>query len=108
MSYETVRRVRELGHSKIGDTTADALATMLDVAVDDVLTAAGQRKRLGKFELPRRADRLTEPERDAVLGVVDAILNAGSSEVDNVRPLTKREEMQQPQKKAARDPKKRP
>lgn len=77
VSYETVRRIRELGHSKIGDDTADALATMLGVEVDQVLHAAGQRRRLGKFELPRRADRLTEPEREAVLGVVDAILQAG-------------------------------
>lgn len=99
VSYETVRRVRELGHNKIGDQTADALATMLGVDVDVVLEAAGQRKRLGRFDLPRRADRLTESERDAVLGVVDAILNATS---DNVRTLTRREQMQQPQKRAAR------
>lgn len=105
VSYETVRRIRELGHNKIGDGTADALATMLDVPVDVVLQAAGQRVRLGKFDLPRRADRLTEAERAAVLGVVDAILEAASG--DNVRPLTKREQMQQPRTRAARqDPKK--
>lgn len=77
VSYETIRRIRELGHSNIGDDTADAIATMLDVPVDQVLAAAGQRKRLGPFELPRRADRLTDQERHAVLGVVDAILDAG-------------------------------
>lgn len=105
VSYETVRRIRENGHSKIGDDTADAIATMLDVPVGDVLEAAGQRRRLGKFDLPKRADRLTESERAAVLGVVDAILEANGDRVlqpDNVRPLTKREQMQQPQKKAAR------
>lgn len=79
VSYETVRRIRELGHNKIGDATADALATMLEVPVDEVLAAAGQRKRLGPFQMPRRADRLTESERAAVLGVVDAILEAGQS-----------------------------
>lgn len=82
VSYETVRRIREIGHTKINDQTADALATMLDVNVDTVLAAAGQRRRLGKFELPRRADRLTEPERAAILGVVDAILTAGGNRDD--------------------------
>lgn len=103
VSYETVRRIRELGHTKIGDQTADALATMLDVDVDVILRAAGQRVRLGRFELPKRADRLTENERAAVLGVVDAILDAAGGE-SNVTPLTRREQMQQPVKKAARNP----
>lgn len=82
VSYETVRRIRESGHTNISDDTADALATMLDVPVDQILQAAGQRKRLGKFELPRRADRLSETERRAVLGVVDAILEAASADRD--------------------------
>lgn len=77
-TYETFRRIRQAGHSNISDETADALATMLDVPVDDVLVAAGQRRRLGRFELPRRADRLTKSERDAVIGIIDAILEAGS------------------------------
>lgn len=103
VSYETVRRIRENGHSKIGDTTADALATMFDLDVDEVLQAAGQRPRLGRFELPRKADRLTEDERAAVLGVVDAILAAADQDrPGNLRQLTRREQMQQPQKKAAR------
>lgn len=76
ISYELVRRVRENGHSNISDRAADAIATMLDVAVGDVLIAAGQRPRLGRFELPRRADRLTDREREVILAVVDAILNA--------------------------------
>lgn len=107
MSYETVRRIRENGHNKIGDATADALATMLGVPVDLVLQAAGQRPRLGKFELPSRADRLTESERASILGVVDAILGAAEQERGgDVVPMTKRQQLQQPQKKAARqDPK---
>ncbi|GEB13588.1 hypothetical protein GUY44_06915 [Pimelobacter simplex] len=76
-TYEVFRRIRQAGHSNITDETADALATMLDVPVGDVLVAAGQRPRLGRFELPRRADRLTQGERDVVMGVVDAILTAG-------------------------------
>lgn len=75
-TYEVFRRIRTSGHSKITDRTADALATMLDVDVDVVLAAAGQRPRLTKFELPERANKLTESERAAVLGVVDAILSA--------------------------------
>ncbi len=75
-TYEVFRRIRTSGHSKITDRTADALATMLDVDVDVVLAAAGQRPRLDKFELPERANRLNESERAAVLGVVDAILAA--------------------------------
>lgn len=108
VSYETVRRIRENGHHRIGDETADALATMLGVPVAAVLQAAGQRPRLGKFELPSRADRLTESERTAVLGVVDAILDAVDQDRGDVVPiLSKRERAQQPQKKAARpDPKK--
>jgi predicted DNA-binding protein len=98
-TYEVFRRIRQ-GHSKITDRTADALATMLDLDVNEVLEAAGQRKRLGRFDLPRSADRLDEAERAAVLGVVDAILRAGNR--DNVRPLTKREQMQQIPGRAAR------
>lgn len=99
-TYEVFRRIRTTGHAKITDRTADALATMLEVGVNEVLEAAGQRKRLGRFDLPRSADRLDEAERAAVLGVVDAILKAGGR--DNVRPLTKREEMQQISRRAAR------
>lgn len=80
ISYELVRRVRENGHTNISDRAADAIATMLDVAVSDVLTAAGQRPRLGRFELPRRADRLNDRERDVVVSVVDAILQAADAD----------------------------
>lgn len=116
VSYETVRRIRELGHSKIGDATADALATMLEVSVDEVLEAAGQRKRLGPFRLPRRAERLTESERAAVLGVVDAILDAGEKAHSTKEPhhgsgktapatrlARRRSEVGELQKKAARN-----
>lgn len=109
VSYETVRRIRELGHNKIGDATADALATMLEVPVDEILAAAGQRKRLGPFRLPRRAERLNESERAVVIGVVEAILDAAEgARTAMIAELSPRELMQQPVKKAARrDPKKR-
>lgn len=77
-TYEVFRRIRQTGHSSISDATADALATMLGVPVNQVLEAAGQRQRRGPFELPRRADRLSDGERQVVLDVVDAILTAGT------------------------------
>jgi hypothetical protein len=86
VSYETFRRVVELRHTKIGDRVADALSVGLDVPVSTILAAAGQRPRLGRFEMPRRADRLNDVERKAILSVVDAILTA--SEVD--RPIETR------------------
>ncbi|WP_210651306.1 hypothetical protein [Nocardioides sp. SYSU D00065] len=103
-TYEVFRRIRQ-GHSKITDRTADALATMLGVDVEQVLIAAGQRPRLTKFELPARADRLTESERRAVLGVVDAILDAGprvDTAWDTPVPLRTAEDMRRPQRAAAR------
>lgn len=103
-TYEVFRRIRQ-GHSKITDRTADALATMLGVDVDQVLVAAGQRPRLTRFELPMRADRLTESERKAVLGVVDAILEAGPRvdlAWDQPVQLRTAEDMQRSQRAAAR------
>lgn len=79
VSYETIRRVSIGEHTNIGDETADAIAMMLGVPVDDVLAAAGQRVRLGRFTLPRRADKLEKKERRTVLAVVDAILDAAES-----------------------------
>lgn len=105
-TYEVFRRIRQ-GHARITDRTADALATMLGVKVDEVLVAAGQRPRLEKFELPSRADRLTDGERKAVLSVVDAILDAadqdrGGSVVRLAKGSGKTEAMQRMQTKAAR------
>lgn len=79
VSYETVRRIVRGEHRNIGDRAADALATMLDVPVGEVLKAAGQRPRLGRFDLPRRADRLNERERNVIVSVVDTILSAASA-----------------------------
>jgi hypothetical protein len=109
-TYEVFRRIRTSGHTRITDRTADALATMLEVDVDQVLVAAGQRPRLTKFELPDRADRLTENERKAVLGVVDAILAASEQpRVDIVwhttgsgKTLSAAQHMQEMQRAAAR------
>lgn len=81
ISYETLRQIHTGVHSgNISDETADALALMWRIGVDVVLKAAGQRPRLGPFELPSRAQRLTAKERRIVLGVIDAILEAGDEE----------------------------
>lgn len=87
VSYEICRRIARGVHRNIGDQTADALATMLDAPVGEVLRAAGQRPRLGRFDLPRRADRLTEREREAVVSVVDAILNAAGEHDSEEHPV---------------------
>lgn len=100
-TYEVFRRIRQSGHHNISDETAAALATMLAVDVDEVLAAAHQRPHLGRFELPRKADQLNEKERGAVLGVIEAILDAGADQQERVVKVNF-----QPQKKAARNPRK--
>lgn len=90
ISYEIVRRIAKGEHRNIGDRAADAVATMLDVPVGDVLKAAGQRPRLGRFDLPRRADRLNEKERTVVLSVVDAILGAADAAAREERTVVDR------------------
>lgn len=75
-SYETVRRIAELGHSKIGDRVADRLSIALNVPVSRIIAAAGQRPRGEPFVLPARANRLSQTERNLVRAFVDAILGA--------------------------------
>lgn len=84
-TYEVFRRIRN-GHTRISDPTASALATMLGVDVNDVYAAAGQPPRLGRFELPSRADRLDGQQRAVVLNVVDAILDAAGTGRSGDRP----------------------
>lgn len=89
-TYETFRRIRQDGHTNIGDETVAALATMLDVDDAEVRRAAGQKPRLGRFELPSRADALNPKERAAVLDVVDAILDAASVREEPIQLETRR------------------
>lgn len=77
-SYELVRRAALGEHTNIGLRAARTIATMLDVPPEDVLKAAGKPVPLGAFRLPEKADALTGNERRAVLGVIDAILDARS------------------------------
>lgn len=92
VSYEVVRRVSK-GHARITDRAARTLATMLKVGEDEVRRAAGQRPKLGPFELPPRAARLSESERGVVLSVVDAILSAAEGDA---RPSTQSDTSQAP------------
>jgi hypothetical protein len=92
-TYETFRRIRQAGHTNINDETANALATMLEVPVARVYTAARIPPRLGRFELPGRADALSPGERSAVLGIVDAILDA---RVDAMRLLAQAASVEEP------------
>lgn len=85
-TYEVFRRIRN-GHTSITDPTASALATMLKVPVDEVYAAARIRPRLGRFELPTRADRLDPQQRQVVLSVVDAILDAAGDQAPADRHL---------------------
>lgn len=85
-AYETVRRVVELGHSKIGDRIADRLAIALDVPVSKILDAAGQRQRGEPFTLPARANRLSATERNIVRQVIDAMLGAYADERPEDQP----------------------
>lgn len=102
-TYEVFRRIRH-GHTKISDPTASALATMLEVPVEDVYAAARIRPRLSRFELPTRADRLDDSQRQVVLSVVDAILQAGDqADTAEVTTIDRRRGMQKMQTRAARD-----
>lgn len=75
-SYETVRRIVERGHSRIGDRVADRLAVALNVPVSQILAAAGQRQRGEPFVLPARSSRLSATERNILRAVMDGMLGA--------------------------------
>lgn len=79
-SYETVRRIVERGHAKIGDRVADRLALALNVPVSKILDAAGQRQRGEPFVLPPRSARLSPTERNILRAVMDAMLGAYAEE----------------------------
>jgi len=89
VSYETLRLLRIGQHSgSISREVAEGLALCLDLPLETVLGAAGQRIPLGPFVLPPRAETLTKSERAAVLSVVDAILDAA----DQIREDDEEEE----------------
>jgi hypothetical protein len=88
VSYETLRLIVSGRHSgNIGEEVAEGLALALDVPLSRIYTAAARRAPLGRFELPRRADRLNRSEREVILSVVDAILTAAGERAEPERRL---------------------
>lgn len=76
-NYETIRQTINGEHSGLyDDKTLDGIAKAYSLDVTEVRRAAFlySGRRLGPFELPDRAHRLTRRQRQAVLGVVDAML----------------------------------
>lgn len=87
VSYETLRKIVAGTHSgKITNDVGQGIAQALRVAPEVVFAAAGHRGPAGKFDLPDRADRLTQRERVVVLSVMDAILDAAAREGARERP----------------------
>ena len=77
LSHSTVHAI-ERGRPTVEDRAIDGLALALDVPVDKVRRAAGVRRpdTAEPFVLPRRASRLSRKERELILGMVDALLEA--------------------------------
>lgn len=74
ITYEVVRRVEKDGHTNIGAKAVRTIATMLDVAENDVRTAAGQRPSIGPWQPPPEADQLSEKEREALEGLIKVMV----------------------------------
>jgi hypothetical protein len=80
--YETFRLIVSGEHSgRIGEETVAALVR-LGLRERDVRRAAGHQLDVspGPFTLPARANRLTRPQREVIVSVVDAILAAAENE----------------------------
>lgn len=76
--YETLRLIGTGQHSgRISEEVVTALVA-LGISEREVRRAAGHQMEVmpGPFALPDRANRLTLPQREVVLSVVDAILTA--------------------------------
>lgn len=85
VTYEVMRRAAN-GHTALGLPAQRTLAALLEVESEVIADLVGQRPELGPFELPERANKLDQHERDVILGVVDAIL-AAAERPDVTRPV---------------------
>lgn len=85
--YETFRLIANGRHS--GNISEDTVEALIRIGLPEraVRAAAGQQVQsgLGPFVLPKKANRLSPAQRDVVLSVVNAILDA--SERPAERPL---------------------
>ena len=76
-SYETFRAIARGEHSnRISDSTAQGLATALDVPLQDIYNAANVPRPMSRWQWPARFDRLDPAERKVVEDVAAAILAA--------------------------------
>ena len=78
LSTSTVHAVEQGRRARLTDETLDGLAKALDLQPEQVRRAAGVRPgdTLGPFVLPRRFQRLTVKERDLLVALGDALLDA--------------------------------
>jgi transcriptional regulator with XRE-family HTH domain len=78
VSHSSVHAIEHGARSEVGDETLDGLAKALGVPIDRLRRAAGVRTPdvQEPFVLPRRASRLSRKEREVVLSMVDALLEA--------------------------------
>jgi len=80
ISPETLRRLHLGTHSgHPNEETIDALAEAIRVPTQRLRRLLG-RTTLGRFELPRAADRLTLRQRRAVLEIVSAMIDPGEDQ----------------------------
>lgn len=76
-SHTTAAKILNGTHGTIDEPTAQGLASALRVDIATIRELSGVASHsLGPFQLPERAARLTQRERDTVLRVVDTILRA--------------------------------
>lgn len=77
VSHELIRQIANNKHTgRITDTTAEGLATALELPVSLIYLAAETPRPLSKWVWPERFDHLDESERRAVESFAAAILNA--------------------------------
>lgn len=87
-SHQAVNNLANGATRTIRDPTAERLALALDVSLNEVLVAAGQRRRNTSRQLPPRANSLTDTEWKLLIGVLDGFLGA-YSEDDSVHPAAR-------------------
>ena len=77
ISYENLRKIVRGNHGgRISDRTAEGLALALDVPASHIYRAAGVPRPPSKFVVPQRLDRLTAAQRQLLLDIGSALLDA--------------------------------
>lgn len=73
-SYEIVRKIAVKGHTRIGDDIAERLSIALQVPVDQIWRAAGQRNRGRPLDLGPESAQLSQAEREIMRMVMKGLL----------------------------------